>query len=91
VGAEVIKAGDVVMLVWACCRGGRRHLGWVGTVDATVQLDCSPCFCGYKTYGQHARVYIEGWGFLPLSWLIKVEPPAIGARVSHGVAAPQVV
>jgi hypothetical protein len=72
----MLKSGDVVMLIWACCAKGRRHLGWVGTVDGiyNVTEGSSLCYCGDRTHGLHAWVDIGGKGIVPVSWLIKIEP-----------------
>ena len=78
-----IKAGDMVRLVWACCAGGRKYLGWVGTVESVVQCDQSLCFCGYITHGIHAWIDIQGRGVVPLSWLMKIDPPAIDESVER--------
>lgn len=83
-----IKVGDMVRLVWACCGKGRRHIGWVGTVEQISVCEPSLCFCGYKTYGLHACVDIGGKGFVPLSWLVKIDPPAETERVERGEEIP---
>lgn len=70
-----VKAGDAVMLVWACCPDGRRHIGWVGTVEEVQHVEESKCFCGYATTGQHAWITIGSRGVVPLSWLRKMPPP----------------
>ena len=75
--ADPIKAGDMVRLVWACCAKGRRHLGWVGTVEAVETYPASTCFCGYTTIGVHAWIDIGGSGVVPLSWLIRIDPEPV--------------
>jgi hypothetical protein len=77
-----LKSGDMVMLIWACCAKGRRHLGWVGTVESIAQYDGSSCFCGYKTYGTHAWIDIGGRGVVPVSWLIKIKPPTVATETT---------
>lgn len=74
-----VKPGDAVTLVWACCAKGRKHIGWVGPIEAAHEFEPgyqgSPCFCGYKTYGTHALVDIGGKGWVPFSWLRPYLPP----------------
>lgn len=64
------------MLVFACCPGGRRHIGWVGEVEAVANLPdkASKCFCDYSTGGPHAAVTIVGRGWIPSVWLRKLPP-----------------
>ena len=73
----------MVRLVWACCAGGRKHLGWVGTVSKLGTYQGSPCYCGYKTYGVHAWINIGTDGVVPVSWLIKIDPPEQPETVEH--------
>lgn len=80
---SAIKAGDMVQLVWACCAKGRRHIGWTGIAGAILDYHGSACFCDYRTYGKHAEVDIGGPGIVPLSWLIKIDPPAIPEQTEH--------
>lgn len=69
--------GDMVMLVWACCADGRAHLGWVGTIEGIKPQCVSWCHCGIETDCASALITIDGaGGAVPLSWLIKIEPPA---------------
>lgn len=73
-----IKAGDRVMLVFACCADGRRHIGWVGEVEAVANVPdkASRCVCDYSTGGPHAAVTIVGRGWIPFAWLRKLPPDA---------------
>ena len=70
-----IKQGDMVMLVWACCAAGRRYLGWIGSVEDVEDVEKSGCVCDFCTSGMHAWVGIWGRGVVPLSWLVKIDPP----------------
>lgn len=83
--SEPIKPGDMVMLVWACCAKGRRHLGWTGIVEDMYHIaqGVSRCYCGHGTSGLHAWVDIGGRGIVPVSWLKKIEPPEQPADVKR--------
>ena len=72
-----MRTGDMVMLVFACCPKGRKWIGWTGVVEGMydVSFGVSRCFCGHETRGLHAWVDMDGKGIVPVSWLIKVDPP----------------
>jgi hypothetical protein len=82
-----ISKGDLVQLVWACCAKGRRHLGWTGVAGDIAEYNGSECWCGHKTYGMHAWINIGGDGVVPLSWLIKIEPPAVTTERREEITA----
>jgi hypothetical protein len=80
--AEPIKAGDFVMLVWACCAKGREHIGWTGTVESTVDLPrVLGCYCRHITHGPHAWITIGRRGVVPVSWLKKLDPTTESTEV----------
>ena len=73
----------MAMLIWACCTEGRRHIGWTGTVGGLAVRQASACFCGYVTHGLHALIDVEGQGYVPVSWIKKVDPAAPSERVER--------
>lgn len=80
-----IRKGDMVRLVFACCALGRSHIGWTGVVERIANTKNCPCYCGYTTQGPHARVSLLSGGYVPLSWLIKIDPDALRDDVSETV------
>jgi hypothetical protein len=72
---ETIRAGDLVMLVWACCPKGRSYLGWTGTVAKLCESELR-CRCGFVMRGTQAIITINRTGYVPLAWLRKINPPA---------------
>lgn len=81
---SAMKAGDMVQLIFACCMKGRTLIGWTGVVEEIIDPEKdarfqspSACYCGYVTHGLHAGIDIQGYGYVPTSWLIKIEPPRI--------------
>lgn len=84
----MIQQGDMVQLIFACCYRGRRHIGWTGVVEGLIDDTAlgeqgGLCYCGVTTHGMHACVDIEGKGWVPLSWLIKIEPPGEKIEVTR--------
>lgn len=75
-----LRAGDPVMLVWACCSRGRAHVGWTGPLEAIWDGEVSPCSCGHISRGKHGYVTICKRGVVPLSWLRKMPPPGAPAE-----------
>jgi len=71
-----VKPGDMVMLVWACCPEGRKHLGWVGELEAITQSHTICGDCRHKANCLHGQITVQNRGVVPLSWLRKVEPPS---------------
>lgn len=76
-----IKPGDMVMLVWACCSEGRRHIGTHDTV-LVVGPGGSRCdFC--RTIQRGVMVECESGNTFPLTWLIKLEPPSTPVNIER--------
>ena len=81
-----IEKGDMVQLVWGCCAPIREAIGWKGQVFGLRILDtghlatCDNCY--FDTFGVHAEldIFPDASGlndWIPLSWLIKIEPPSM--------------
>jgi hypothetical protein len=71
-----IKVGDLVRVVWGCCERHRQAIGWVGTVEAIEVPKNAMYRCGYVLTGICARVTLKKSGLIPISWLIRIDPPA---------------
>lgn len=76
----MIKAGDMVQLVWGCCAAVRVKIGWTGIVMGIESADMLCPHCGYKVVGEIALLDFEHRSDcgVPPSWLIKVPPKAKG-------------
>ena len=74
-----IDVGDTVMLIDACCDRTRGSIGWIGRVEQmAVVLSPRACdFCEFaSTDSWQAGITIEQFGYVPVRWLKKIEPPA---------------
>ena len=76
-----IKAGDLVMVVHVCCEPNSRALGAIFKVKK-ITIDDSRCpYCRDFFNNTRRAVAQEVWGdgykCAPVSWLKKIDPPAI--------------
>lgn len=67
-----MKPGDKVMLVWACCAFGRRHIGWIGLLEGVENWYSFCPACRHIHNGSHGVITIDVRGVVPLSWLRKM-------------------
>lgn len=78
---SAIEAGDLVRRVWGCCAHTRRRIGEVFTVlevKTTTSSGCDECgwYPKVMTVAVETRLPNECFQVAPVSWLIKVPPPA---------------
>lgn len=73
--SDQIGVGDRVMLVWGCCSGIRREIGWTGTVSGIIEMRGICAHCHHRIPGPHAAFdECEANSGIPLAWLRKLPP-----------------
>ena len=72
--SETIQAGDLLMVVTACCQDKKRdHLGETGTASY-AKLTFSYCgYCGHQDNGQHWALVAGAHG-APAWWYKRIPP-----------------
>lgn len=73
-----MKAGDEVMLVWACCPHGRKNIGWVGPLqEVAIAVDGRMYCCDFVVSDGTpiGGITVQVFGYVPLSWLKKMPAP----------------
>jgi hypothetical protein len=90
----VIQKGDLVRVVWACCRHAdvMNMVFTVGNVErwneASVCLACHFVIETDESYAEYEKCPATGRPhFIPVSWLKKIEPPAVKVTKEEKVTA----
>jgi len=82
-----IKAGDMVRIVWGCCKTARSFIGRIYTVDYDVPNPYgSECVrCGIQYFGRVVHFAGEPHGLgIQISSIIKIEPPGESESTETG-------
>jgi len=78
-----MKPGDMVMLVFACCREGRTFIGWTGVLEDITESRTICGSCRGVHQGAHGWITVNHRGCVPLPWLKKIEPPVRAVDVKE--------